>query len=196
MKSKLLLGAMLLSTLFAVTSCDKLANDLKLDLNQTVKDIDFEFPIITQSMVNKDTTLVNIPFRANIDSVLTANDIDQSKIESIYLKNCKVDIIEGQSAATDFSFIDSLYFEFKEASQASFKKVGSVSNSSLIGKTSFTVLFPNPETAPDAAIDLADYFGKSNFIYSVSGKAKKATDSPIKARATLSYTVSYKAAGE
>ncbi len=193
MKFKLLLGAFMLSSVLFLTSCEKLGGDLTLDLKQTQEGIELTFPIIDTTMVGQEVSLVDMNIYVNVDSVLTANNIDKSKIESIFLKSFTASI-EPDQATKDFSFVEKLMFKFKESSETNLKSVGELNATDLAGKSTITVTFPNPDTQKDLAIDLAKYFGKTNFIYSVSGKAKQTTSAKTKCKGSLSYTVKYKAA--
>jgi hypothetical protein len=172
------------------SACDKLKTDVNLNLNQSVANIKMTLPIITDSLVNTEITFVEQMVYLNVDSVLLANGIAKESIESIYLTNAVVNLDADQSV-TDFSFIDYLNLSFREES-TTFKQVGSVNNSELTGANTFTINFPNSATDPANAINLVDYFGKTNFYINMIGKAKTLTTETTKTTATINYVVTYR----
>jgi hypothetical protein len=190
MKMSTKLSLMLSGIVMLFSACDKLSTDVNLDLKQSVANIKLTLPAITDSMVNTEITLVEQLVYLNIDSVLTANGINKESIISIYLKDAVVNLNENQSV-TDFSFVDYINLSFREESTA-YKQVGSVTNAELAGTTTFSIKFPDSATNPDDAINLVDYFGKSNFYISMIGKAKTITAETTKTTATINYVVTYK----
>jgi len=190
MKINLKLSIMLLGIVLLFGACDKLKTDVNLNLNQSVANIKMTLPIITDSLVGTQITFVEQLVYLNVDSVLLANEIPKENIESIYLKNAVVNLDPGQTV-TDFSFIDYLNLSFREES-TSYKQVGSVSNAALNGANTFTINFPNSATDPANAINLVDYFGKTNFYISMNGKPKNTTTETTKTTATINYVVNYK----
>ena len=190
MKMSTKLSLMLSGIVMLFSACDKLSTDVNLDLKQSVANIKLTLPAITDSMVNTEITLVEQLVYLNIDSVLTANGINKESIKSIYLKDAVVNLNENQSV-TDFSFVDYINLSFREESTA-YKQVGSVTNAELAENTTFSIKFPDSATNPDDAINLVDYFGKSNFYISMIGKAKTITAETTKTTATINYVVTYK----
>jgi hypothetical protein len=184
------LSIALFGMVLTLSSCDKLTTDVNLDLKQSVADIKLTLPIITDSMVNNEIVLVEQMIYLNVDSVLTANQIKKESIKSIYLKDAVVNLNPNQSV-TDFSFIDYINLSFREES-TSYKQVGSVTNADLNGNTTFTIKFPDSAIDPDNAINLVDYFGKTNFYISMTGKATTVTTDKTRTTATINYVVTYK----
>ena len=190
MKINTKLSMMLFGIVLLFSACDKLKTDVNLNLNQSVANIKMTLPIITDSLVNTEITFVEQMVYLNVDSVLLANGIAKESIESIYLTNAVVNLDADQSV-TDFSFIDYLNLSFREES-TTFKQVGSVNNSELTGANTFTINFPNSATDPANAINLVDYFGKTNFYINMIGKAKTLTTETTKTTATINYVVTYR----
>ena len=180
----------LLGMVLLLSSCDKLTTDVNLDLKQSVANIKLTLPQITDSMVNNEITFAEQMIYLNVDSVLTANNIEKSAIKSIYLKDAVITLDADQSV-TDFSFIDYINLSFREESTA-YKQVGNVTNTDLAGNSTFTIKFPDSTTDPDNAINLVDYFGKTNFYVSMVGKAKSITADRTKTTAVINYVVTYK----
>jgi hypothetical protein len=180
----------LLGMVLLLSSCDKLTTDVNLDLKQSVADIKLTLPEITDSMVNTEITFAEQMIYLNVDSVLAANNIQKSAIKSIYLKDAVITLNPDQSV-TDFSFVDYLNLSFREES-TTYKQVGSVTNAELAGNNTFTIKFPDSTTDPDNAINLVDYFGKTNFYVTMVGKAKSVTTDKTRTTAVINYVVTYK----
>lgn len=181
---------MLFGIVLLFGACDKLKTDVNLNLNQSVANIKMTLPIITDSLIGTEITFVEQLVYLNVDSVLLANEIPKESIESIYLTNAVVNLDPNQPV-TDFSFIDYLNLSFREQSTV-YKQVGSVNNSELNGANTFTIKFPNSATDPANAINLVDYFGKTNFFITMIGKAKTTTTETTKTTATINYVVTYR----
>ncbi len=190
MKINTKLSLMLFGIVLLFGACDKLKTDVNLNLNQSVANIKMTLPIITDSMIGSEITFVEQLVYLNVDSVLLANEIPKESIESIYLTNAVVNLDPNQPV-TDFSFIDYLNLSFREQSTV-YKQVGSVNNSELNGANTFTIKFPNSATDPANAINLVDYFGKTNFFITMIGKAKTTTTETTKTTATINYVVTYR----
>jgi hypothetical protein len=190
MKINTKLSMMLFGIVLLFSACDKLKTDVNLNLSQSVANIKMTLPIITDSLVGTEITFVEQLVYLNVDSVLLANEIPKESIESIYLTNAVVNLDPNQPV-TDFSFIDYLNLSFREQSTV-FKQVGSVNNSELNGANTFTINFPNSATDPANAINLVDYFGKTNFYINMIGKAKTTTTETTKTTATINYVVTYR----
>ncbi len=190
MKINTKLSLMLFGIVLLFGACDKLKTDVNLNLNQSVANIKMTLPIITDSLIGTEITFVEQLVYLNVDSVLLANEIPKESIESIYLTNAVVNLDPNQPV-TDFSFIDYLNLSFREQSTV-YKQVGSVNNSELNGANTFTIKFPNSATDPANAINLVDYFGKTNFFITMIGKAKTTTTETTKTTATINYVVTYR----
>ena len=190
MKINTKLSLMLFGIVLLFGACDKLKTDVNLNLNQSVANIKMTLPIITDSLIGTEITFVEQLVYLNVDSILIANGIPKESIESIYLTNAVVNLDPNQPV-TDFSFIDYLNLSFREESTA-FKQVGSVNNSELTGANTFTINFPNSASDPANAINLVDYFGKTNFYINMIGKAKTITTETTKTTATINYVVTYR----
>lgn len=184
------LSSALFGMVLLLSSCDKLATDVNLDLKQSVADIKITLPIMTDSMVNNEITFVEQLIYLNVDSVLVANNIDKKTIKSIYLKDAVISLDAAQSVS-DFGFIDYINLNFREES-TSYKQVGNVIHTDLAGNNQFTIRFPDSALDPDNAINLVDYFGKTNFYISMVGKAKTITTEKTKTTAVINYVVTYK----
>lgn len=180
----------LLGMVLLLSSCDKLTTDVNLDLKQSVANIKLILPQITDSMVGTEITFAEQMIYLNVDSVLAANNIEKSAIKSIYLKDAVVTLDADQSV-TDFSFIDYINLSFREES-TTYKQVGNVTNAELAGNNTFSIKFPDSATDPANAINLVDYFGKTNFYVTMVGKATTATTDRTKTTAVINYVVTYK----
>jgi hypothetical protein len=180
----------LLGMVLLLSSCDKLTTDVNLDLKQSVANIKLILPQITDSMVGTEITFAEQMIYLNVDSVLAANNIEKSAIKSIYLKDAVVTLDADQSV-TDFSFIDYINLSFREES-TTYKQVGNVTNAELAGNNTFSIKFPDSATDPTNAINLVDYFGKTNFYVTMVGKATTATTDRTKTTAVINYVVTYK----
>lgn len=183
MKHKILSLALITAMIISLfSSCDKIKDAIKADINLNPSDIDFTIPIISQT--SSTTTISDVDVVMNIDSIIKANNVKLSSknIKSVKLKSCTFNMIDGD-ANNNFSALESVSVKIKSSNKTDYTTLVDITNNPNVEAYSLTVPI-------NTTIDLKDYFDATSFSYSIGGVARKTTTKEIKCKATLKYSLS------
>jgi hypothetical protein len=162
------------------SSCDKLKEAINADINLNPQDIEFTIPIISQTGA---TTISDVNFQMNIDSIIKANNVKLSanNIKSVKLKSCTLTLLDGD-ISNNFSALEAISIKFKSNLKTDYINIIDVTNNPDIEAQSL-------EIPMNTTIDLKDYFNATSFSYSIGGIARKTTSKTIQCKATLKYAL-------
>lgn len=162
------------------SSCDKIKDAIKADINLNPQDMEFTIPIITQTGA---TTISDVDVQMNIDSIIKANNVKLSSknIKSVKLKSCTLTMLDGDMS-NNFSALEAVSVKFKSNVKTDYTTLIDVTNNPDVEAYSLTVPI-------NTTIDLKDYFNATSFSYSIGGLARKTTTKEIKCKATLKYSL-------
>lgn len=182
MKKIFCASALLLALGLSVfSSCDKVKDLAKVNLNLDNADGEFTIPVL---VTTGDVTLGTDDIYVNLDSMIKAQNsqVSAKNIKEVRVKSCELTLSNGDSK-NNFSVLESCKLEVKSNTKAEFITLASVSN--------------NPDTEAqslnlpvNSSLDLKDYFLSANtFSYRVSGKTRKTTDKELNCKVLVKYTI-------
>lgn len=164
----------------AISSCNKIKEAIKANVDLTSADIEFTIPQITAigaaNMGSKDVYL-------NVDSIIKANNakLSASYIRSVNIKSCTITMIDGD-ANNNFSALESCKVDFSSNVNTNFITLAEITGNPDVEM--YTLEIPVNTT-----IDLKDYFNATTFSYNLSGTARKITTKDILCHATVKFSL-------
>jgi hypothetical protein len=164
----------------SLSSCSKISNLLKKDLDMQTTTVDFVIPPTPASgdvLSGSQTTFYNVD---SFIKASTANQLGVANITSAKIKAVRI-TINNASAALNFA-------NFETFSGA----VHSDANT-----TDFIVRIPsNPDTYAavldlpvDSTVELKSYLNATRFTYTLSGKLRRAVTDSVRCTASFTYSV-------
>ena len=181
MKRNLILAFGLLTLLTIVnTSCKKLKNAAKINIELSYANIDFTIPTITAA---GPATLMAKDVYLNVDSLIKANNgaLSAGNIKSVTVKSCVITMIDGD-ANNNFSALQSAKADFKSNVNSNWYTIAEITNNPDVEDYEI-------EIPVNSSINLKDYFNATTFSYTIYGEARKATTHPIQCKATIKYNL-------
>ncbi len=162
------------------TSCNKIKEAVKADINLTYSDVEFTIPQITAA---GPATLSSKDVYLNIDSIIKASNtkLSAGNIRSVTIKSCVVNMIDGD-AANNFSALESCKVDFSSNVNTQLYSLAEITNNP--DTEAYTLEIP-----VNSSINLKDYFNATTFSYTLAGNARKTTSKEIKCKATIKYTL-------
>lgn len=179
---KVAMVAVLSGTLL-LNSCDKVVENLAVDLPAMTATADVIVPVTNNTSSQQDigSQVVNY----NVDSFIKANTngtLGINNIKSAKLKSCKIKLNDGSNADNNFA-------NFETCS-------ASVYTNSNTTPLKMTVNGPTQETYEMSLDvpkdDLSGYFKGTSFTYTVGGKLRKPITQEVKATVTVEYILTVK----
>ncbi len=167
--------------LLGMSSCTKLASNLKYDLNLQTASVNFTIPACSTtslSVTGSQTVYYNV------DSFIKANTMSMlgvSNIQSVKIMSCNLELLDG-TTTNNFANISSCSGGFSSDAVAT-PFVTTVANN--------PDAFSNNLTLPvDTTAELKDYIRNSNnFTYSLTGSLRRPTTDSLHCKATFAFKV-------
>ncbi len=162
------------------TSCNKIKEAVKANIELNYADIEFTIPQITAT---GPATLSSKDVYFNVDSLIKANNakLSASYIRSVSIKSCVVNMIDGD-AANNFSALESAKVDFSSNVNTHLITLAEITGNPDV--EAYTLEIPVNTT-----INLKDYFNATTFSYVLTGTARKTTNKDIKCKATIKYSL-------
>jgi len=178
-----LLSAALLLIIGAISSCNKIASNLKYDLNMRTAEVTIVIPPYSDTTLNVTGTQTN---HYNIDSFIKASTGDMmgiANIKSAKLMSCMLQLEQPTSTQNFANF---------RSCNGSFYTNGN-SNPYRVS------IYNNPDTYAEAlnvpvdtTIDLKSYLNNNanQFTYSLGGRLRRPTTDSLRCKVSLTFRVS------
>lgn len=181
MKRNIFLALSLFALLAIVnTSCNKIKEAVKANIELSYADIEFTIPQITAT---GPATLASKDVYLNVDSIIKANNskLSTSYIRSVYIKSCVVTMVDGD-ANNNFSALESCKVDFSSNVNTNLYSLAEITGNPDV--EAYTLEIP-----VNSSVNLKDYFNATTFSYFLSGNARKTTSKDIMCKATIRYTL-------
>ena len=181
MKKILLFSTAALLGLAAISSCNKLKDLAKVNINLENAQGEFTIPIILAAgEVSADASSIYI----NLDSFIKAEnaEVGSKNIKEVHIKSCELQLLDGDSK-NNFSALESCKMSIASDKNPSFTEIASVSGNP--DAESQTLVLP-----ANAELELKEYFlSATQFSYRLAATARKTTDKELKCKAVVKYTI-------
>lgn len=175
------IAALLMLGLGGFSSCDKLKDLAKVNLNLENGDGEFNIPIlavVTEQNLGADDVYLNL------DSIIKAQDskVGAGNIKEVRIKSCKLILSNGDSA-NNFSALESCTLDIKSNTKSDFVRMAGITNNPDVAAQELSL-------PVESSLDLKDYFMSANqFTYRISGKNRKTTDKELKCKVLVQYNI-------
>jgi hypothetical protein len=172
----------LITSVFMLSSCEKLKNLASVNLNLSNTNGEFSIPIISTSG-SIDITTENIYM--NIDSMIQAEDaaVHAKHIKEVRITGCRLELIDGDRD-NNFSAIQSCKMELASNASPDFITIAEIQDNPDVEKYNLELPISNPD------LELKKYFTSSNqFSYKVHATTRKPTTKPLNGKIVVSYKI-------
>lgn len=180
MKRIVLFSAAIFTVVSILSSCNKIKEAVKANIDLNYADIEFTIPQITAT---GPATLSSKDVYFNVDSLIKANNakLSASYIRSVTVKSCVVNMIDGD-AANNFSALESARVDFSSNVNTNLLTIAEITGNPDVEAYSL-------EIPVNTTINLKDYFNATTFSYTLYGNARKTTNKEIHCKATIKYSL-------
>ncbi len=176
----LIIGASLCA--FALASCKKIKDAVKVNVALQMADISFTIPVIEHEGA---VTLGEFDVYVNVDSIIKAKNskLGAEHIKSVKIKSCTVQILDDTIYPDDnFTVLQSCRAELSSNTKTAWE---------TIAHTDSPVETPHKLELPvNSSLELKDYFKGTWFSYRITGTAVRPTTHTIDCKATLQFDIS------